>query len=229
MNQVSIEPAELSAIAVTTGPGSFTGLRVGVALSKAMSYALGIETIEVDTLHAMAYPFQLAENYHTFGNDEAINNKIKSLAFGDRVRLWTILDAYRGEFFVASWNIVKYQKHAELVRESETQIVDAETWCSLALNSLDEVNSHNEIDTATTEVIVTGAGVKKLRNSIDRVNQKVESVCGKPISVMEGVVPTSDSVARIGFEFLQQGQTVNPFELMPVYLRGSAAEEKKRK
>lgn len=46
--------SSLDRIAVTTGPGSFTGVRVGVALAKGMGLALGIPVVGVSTLAAFA-------------------------------------------------------------------------------------------------------------------------------------------------------------------------------
>ena len=46
----------LDRIAVTIGPGSFTGIRVGVALARAMGLALGIPVVGVSTLAAFAAP-----------------------------------------------------------------------------------------------------------------------------------------------------------------------------
>jgi tRNA threonylcarbamoyladenosine biosynthesis protein TsaB len=48
-------PRDLSVIVVATGPGSFTGLRVGVSLGKGFAVALGIPLIGVATLDALAY------------------------------------------------------------------------------------------------------------------------------------------------------------------------------
>ena len=45
---------ELSAVAVAKGPGSYTGLRIGVSAAKGFCYALGIPLIAIDTLESMA-------------------------------------------------------------------------------------------------------------------------------------------------------------------------------
>lgn len=49
-----LAPKELDAVAVGRGPGSYTGLRIGVSLAKGMCYALGIPLIAVGSLEAMA-------------------------------------------------------------------------------------------------------------------------------------------------------------------------------
>lgn len=50
----NVSPKDLSAIAVSSGPGSYTGLRVGSATAKAMAYALGKPLVAIPTLEALA-------------------------------------------------------------------------------------------------------------------------------------------------------------------------------
>jgi tRNA threonylcarbamoyladenosine biosynthesis protein TsaB len=51
---VGIDYKDLKAIAVSQGPGSYTGLRIGVSAAKGLCYALSIPLIAVDTLQILA-------------------------------------------------------------------------------------------------------------------------------------------------------------------------------
>lgn len=51
---------DLDAVSISKGPGSYTGLRIGVSTAKGLCYALDIPLISVDTLEAMASGFMAA-------------------------------------------------------------------------------------------------------------------------------------------------------------------------
>lgn len=56
MAEAGLAFSDLDRIGVTVGPGSFTGLRVGVAFAKGLASALGVPAVGVGTLEAMAAP-----------------------------------------------------------------------------------------------------------------------------------------------------------------------------
>lgn len=53
--------ADLNAIAVSQGPGSYTGLRIGVSSAKGFSYALNLPLIAIDTLELLARKITITE------------------------------------------------------------------------------------------------------------------------------------------------------------------------
>jgi tRNA threonylcarbamoyladenosine biosynthesis protein TsaB len=80
LDEAGIGWGQLDRIGVGVGPGTFTGLRIGVATARALAQAGDAELAAVSTLAALARP----------------------LTTGDRPVL-AVLDARRGEAFVAAW------------------------------------------------------------------------------------------------------------------------------
>ncbi len=72
--------AEIELVGVGVGPGSYTGLRVGVMAAKTIAYATGAVLVGLDTLEAIA-----------------------SNAAGEATRIAVIADAQRGDLYVAEW------------------------------------------------------------------------------------------------------------------------------
>ncbi len=55
MRHVGAAPSDIAAVAVATGPGSWSGLRAGMSLAKALAVSRGLALIGVSTLDALAY------------------------------------------------------------------------------------------------------------------------------------------------------------------------------
>ena len=55
LKEANITSSQLEAIAVSKGPGSYTGLRIGVSAAKGLAYALNIPLISISTLEALAH------------------------------------------------------------------------------------------------------------------------------------------------------------------------------
>lgn len=54
MDELKLDYADLDAVAVSKGPGSYTGLRIGVSTAKGVCYAADLPLMAIDTLEAMA-------------------------------------------------------------------------------------------------------------------------------------------------------------------------------
>jgi len=76
----------LHRIAVGLGPGTFTGLRIGVATARALSHARGIPLVGISTLRALALNAQQAPA-------------------GKPLTVLAAIDARRGEVFAAAWRL----------------------------------------------------------------------------------------------------------------------------
>lgn len=114
--QVDWSPQSVELVAAAVGPGSFTGLRIGVTAAKTFAYAVGAQVIGVNTLAA------LAEQVHA-----------TDVASG--TRLWTILDAQRQELFVARFDGDNIKGHA---LDCATSIIALDAWLA-ALQPGDQV------------------------------------------------------------------------------------------
>ncbi|MFO8129718.1 MAG: tRNA (adenosine(37)-N6)-threonylcarbamoyltransferase complex dimerization subunit type 1 TsaB [Bacteroidales bacterium] len=98
---------DLSAVAVSGGPGSYTGLRIGVSSAKGMCYALDIPLISIPTLMAMARGFLMTNR-----------NVLQGLALPPV--LCPMIDARRMEVYTAMYDpglAVMKKIHAEIIHE----------------------------------------------------------------------------------------------------------------
>jgi tRNA threonylcarbamoyladenosine biosynthesis protein TsaB len=57
LKEASVTAGQLDAISVSKGPGSYTGLRIGVSVAKGIAYGAGIPLIGINTLTAMFHGF----------------------------------------------------------------------------------------------------------------------------------------------------------------------------
>lgn len=102
----------LSAIAVSKGPGSYTGLRIGVSVAKGLCYALNIPLISVNSLRAMAQGY-IADQV------EQPKGQI----------LCPMIDARRMEVYVAM-----FDTHLKEMEETKALIVDTASFDSWTAN-----------------------------------------------------------------------------------------------
>lgn len=103
LRRAGLQVAQLDGLAVGLGPGSFTGLRVGVAAAKTLAFATGVPLVGLDSLEVLARG-----------------------APRDALRVRVVGDAQRGDVFAAEFG--REQPGGELRRIGPTRIEPREVW-----------------------------------------------------------------------------------------------------
>ncbi len=106
LQKYEFEPGDLDAIAVSMGPGSYTGLRIGVSTAKGMCYATGKPLIALNTLQSMAF---------------GMVHRLDSTPY--QPYLIPMIDARRMEVYAAV-----FDSQGNSLRETKAEIVDEGTY-----------------------------------------------------------------------------------------------------
>ena len=112
MDELNKKNKKLDAIAVSIGPGSYTGLRIGLSTAKGLCYGLDIPLISVNTL-------------------EIMTKQVLNSSFYDNDTLFCpMIDARRMEVFAAVYN-----SNIEIVREVSADIIDENSYLEFLKNN----------------------------------------------------------------------------------------------
>jgi tRNA threonylcarbamoyladenosine biosynthesis protein TsaB len=90
----------LDRIAVGVGPGTFTGLRIGVATARALAQARELELVGISTLQSLALNARSAAARSVAGRPAAGGHGLASVDV-----VLAVIDARRGEVFAAGWRL----------------------------------------------------------------------------------------------------------------------------
>jgi tRNA threonylcarbamoyladenosine biosynthesis protein TsaB len=91
LKKAALQPQDIRHIYISSGPGSFTGIRIAVTMAKTMNFANGTQIVAIDTLDAVAA-----------NADEYIKDNRTTIS-----KIATIIDAKREQFFVAVYQHTK--------------------------------------------------------------------------------------------------------------------------
>jgi tRNA threonylcarbamoyladenosine biosynthesis protein TsaB len=93
MKQAELRMSDLEAVAVSQGPGSYTGLRIGVSTAKGIAYGLEIPLIGINTLQAMAASQLVNQGEFVVAVLDARRKEVYTQTFGDSLQEITSIEA----------------------------------------------------------------------------------------------------------------------------------------
>ncbi len=206
-------------ISVTCGPGSFTGLRAGLATAKMLAWAWGIPVVPVDTLHVIAAQVAGDADNSTAERRATLNSTAERRTTLERrtIVVVPVLNAFRKQVFTAAWRIPAAGPASQL---APPQVLDASLWQAAPLaaqiglpagRSTEEIAIEKDV-----EVVVAGPGLRTYQPLPECAVHMADE------SLWE---PTAAWVGKLGWLGFQLGQAVTAEDLLPNYVRRSAAEE----
>lgn len=167
------KPRETTGVIVSLGPGSYTGLRVGIIAAKALAYATGCAVLGIETFAAVARQVP-----------------------ADAQRVDVLADAQQKKAYVQRW------RRTGAVWQAES---------ALAIRQIAEW-----LETLEPGIWVSGPGVRLCEASIP---------AGNPIVLPEQREPLPEGLLQIGMERWRRGERDDLYQIEPLYLRPSNAEE----
>jgi len=176
LEHAGIGPGDLNLLAVASGPGSFTGLRVGVAAMQGLAVARGLRIVPVPTLEALARAAAAG------GADPAFH--------AGRVAAW--IDGQRGEVFAAMFEVGVPPKELPPEGGSHVRTIHAAVAGSPA-----SVLDGWDLPAGDSSILFAGDGATRYRDVIEARVGAGARVADAPL--------LSATLARIAFEEPHRG------------------------
>ena len=195
----SLQISDVTAIAVSEGPGSFTGIRIGVSAARALAQALSLPVIPVPTLQSFVYQEPSGENF------------IVSPLF----------DARRSQVYAGPYRLADpAEKEDHSSNGGILPVVEGKAWdvreylTRLAEQADREVRFYGD---------GTGVYEKEIQECVETLaGRGIRGSIGEP----ENRFQRADSVSKLGMELMNAGKKVNYGQVKPVYMRKAEAERK---
>ena len=197
LSKHNLNKADIDAFAVVSGPGSFTGLRVGLAAIKALAEILRKPIAAVSLLEVIAFEASLSSHVSRNG-DETAPLPVVPAKSGREVLI--ALDAGRNEVFVG-----RYKPVSEFPASVSESLLTLDELAEQARGSRQAVLTPDET---------------VMQNVSSRIGTS------DPFKVLRVDRPNAVSVARLGHKRLLAGHAVSPEQLDATYIRRADAEIK---
>ena len=203
LGQAGISKNELTHVAASVGPGSFTGIRIGVTTARTLGQMLGIPCVAVSSLEGMEYRVE----------DMAIDNGCGLIL--------AIINARRNQTYAGLWTVSYDPDTATTVTESaaeERQYMIDEV-LAIAKDKLAAINEGRE---TACKLLITGDGADAYADIIENVLAEESYI----IADEELRYQSADAIVELAKFKAEAGEAVAFEELMPNYMRLSEAEQR---
>ena len=192
------KPADIGLVAVSVGPGSYTGLRIGVSFAKTFAWATGAAVAAVPSLRALA-------------EDAAA-------ALPEGAVLVPTADAFRGQLYARAFRRDGPGQFTDLT--GDLVLEPAELVSRLAGIRSAPATGHWQL---TTGHCCFGSGAARHQAALSAAAR----AAGLALEFApEPASPSAEAVGRIGLGLFLAGKAVTAHDLVPVYLRKTEAEER---
>lgn len=143
IKEAGITFKDLDAIAISKGPGSYTGLRIGVSTAKGLCYALDLPLIAIETLEMMAAGFLI--------KNPDYKDLVCPMIDARRMEVYTtIFDAKLKVLEPTTAKIIDESSFADfLIDQKITYIGDGSSKCEEALNNSNAIFCNDNFNSAT--------------------------------------------------------------------------------
>ncbi|MBQ6371454.1 MAG: tRNA (adenosine(37)-N6)-threonylcarbamoyltransferase complex dimerization subunit type 1 TsaB, partial [Firmicutes bacterium] len=217
LKENGLKAGDLTAVAVSHGPGSFTGIRIGVSTARALAQILNIPCIAVPSLEGLALRAQEARG--DAPNDAAglAEGGTEQPNAAGHLLICPALDARRKQVYGAAYEM----KDGELV----CRIEEASCLMTEFLEKIDRYGAENGGDSKPFERILF------LGDGIDTCGEIIEAWASeRPYRILyapkESRYQDAETVALRGLQLYRRGKACDYMDLQPEYLRMAEAEKK---
>lgn len=197
--ELGIESSDLDAVAVGQGPGSFTGLRIGVGVAQGIAYGSGCPMIGVSSLDILAQGVLAA-------SDVDFNN-----------RLIAGIDARMGELYWAEY----LHSDGDMSRMSAMQVSPPEHFTSAAFleSSLGLDGDESLASESQKKILLAG-------NAWSEYDQRLDAGFKRGTMSLDDVIyPDAAQLLVIAIRQYALGDLINALEFAPIYVRNDVAKK----
>lgn len=201
VSEMGIKKSDISAVAASVGPGSFTGIRIGVSTARALAQTLEIPTVSVETLD-------------TF--------KLKA-AGTSADYIVPIFNARRGQVYGAVFNA----DGTDVLKSGPYMLTDVFDALTRQMDDDYEETCGDMPEVKT--VVFYGDGIDAYEEELNAFFAQASSkayACRFVLASKADRYQNAAMTAEVALEKFKAGETVNVDDLVPDYMRQAEAEQK---